>query len=90
MQLMNTKLDFGIFVQAQANRIVQGHFRYGAPQRRRNYMTRIEFELDAYKVSGNLEHLFNIANYCILENIKPQNKKFHLNVRARSATRGKV
>jgi len=78
------------FLQKQANRLVVGHIRYGIPEVRKKYMTRISIELKAYKKSGNLEHLYNIANYCILESLKPENTKFHFDGRVDSVTRGKI
>lgn len=69
---------------------MQGHVRYGAPDRRKKYMTRLFLELKAYKKTGNVEQLYNIANYCILESIAPENKKFHFYALADSVTRGKI
>lgn len=81
---------FEKFVQAMAFRIIQGHFRYGAPQKRKLYLTRAIKELEVYEKTGNGEHLYNAANYCHLEMYKPQNPKFHLDNTVDSVTRGKV
>jgi len=84
---MINKSRFHDFIQQMADRIMQGHFRYGNPNRRKNYVKRIELELKAYKENGNMEHLINIANYCHLETCEPWNKKFHFDSLAKSATR---
>jgi hypothetical protein len=82
-------LSFGLFVQRMANRIQAGEVRYGAPQLRKQYKSRMEFEVAAYHKTGNMEHLLNIANYAWLESEKPQHKKFHFDTGADSATRDK-
>lgn len=53
-------------------------------------MKRMTIEFQEYRRTGNGEHLFNIANYCILESVAPQNKKYHLNTLVDSVTRGKM
>lgn len=75
------------FMQRMIFRLAQGHAQYGPPERRKNYMTRIEKEINAYKKSGNCELLYNIANYCWLESQAPQNKKFHYDQTVGSVTR---
>lgn len=72
-----------------ANRLMQGQCRYGEPKASQNYFTRLMMETKAYKRTGNQEHLINIANYCVLESIAPENKKFHFDNTVDSATRGK-
>ncbi len=84
------KEAFEEFIQRMANRIMQGHCRYGAPDKRKKYMTRMEIEVKAYHRTGNAEHLYNIANYAHLECYAPEHKRFHFNSAAKSATRGKV
>ena len=74
-------------VQLMANRLLQGSFRYGAPARDHNYMTRMQMEMKAYKRTGNREHLLNISNYCVLETITPENPKFHFDNTVPSVTR---
>ncbi len=76
-----------MFVQKMANRILQGYTRYGGPDKSQKYMTRLRLELRAYKKTGNMEHLYNIANYAHLESIAPENKKFHYDDKADSVTR---
>lgn len=73
-----------------SKRIIQGHTRYGAPVVTKKYMKRLELELQAYKKSGNMEHLYNAANYCFLESYAPQNPKFMFAADIDSVTRGKV
>ncbi len=84
------KAAFQEFAQRMANRLAQGHCRYGPPDARKKYMTRLRFELNAYRRTGNAEHLLNIANYAHLECYAPENSKFHFDPRAESVTRGKV
>lgn len=78
------------FVQAMANRLIQGFTRYGPPDPEKKYMTRMKLELTAYRRTGNMEHLYNIANYCVLEAAAPENKKFHFDGTAESVTRSKL
>lgn len=85
-----TVYEFEIFIHKMAARIQVGEFRYGIPNKRKNYMTRIFMEFEAYRKSGNSEHLLNIANYCILETIAPENKKHHSDNTVDSVTRGRI
>jgi hypothetical protein len=80
---------FNQFLQRMANRISVGHIRYGIPDSRKLYMSRLETELAAYKKSGNMEHLWNIANYAFLESYAPEHKSHHLDSTVESATRKK-
>ena len=87
-QLGNPRLrPFSEHVQLMANRLLQGSFRYGAPAKDHNYMTRMTMELKAYRRTGNREHLLNISNYCVLETIAPENDRFHFDNTVASATR---
>lgn len=78
------------FMQGMAYRFVQGAYRYGNPKRSKRYFSRLKLEVDAYDKTGNAEHLRNIANYCGLEFIAPENKLFHDDPTVDSATRGKI
>jgi hypothetical protein len=78
------------FMQMMINRLLVGHVRYGAPKKEQNYMTRMLMEYKAYKRTGNMEHLINIANYCWLESEAPENKNFHFDAKVESATRAKL
>lgn len=80
---------FADFAQKMANRLIVGFLRYGPPRKEQNYMTRLIMETKAYKRTGNAEHLYNIANYCLLETITPENKKFCFDPTVESATRNK-
>lgn len=77
------------FMQKMTNRLAMGHYRYGEPQASKGYLTRMEAELKAYKRIGNCEQLYNIANYCWLESVAPENEKFHFDNRVKSVTRKK-
>ena len=79
--------SFREFVQQQVKRLVQGHFEYGPPCKSKNYMTRLEAEVKAYRRTGNREHLLNAANYCWLESEAPQNRKYHWDNTVLSVTR---
>lgn len=78
---------FQVFAQRMANRLLQGHVRYGLPDRKKLYLTRLKKELAAYEKTGNAEHLINVANYCILECEAPEHPKHHFDPLAMSATR---
>lgn len=82
--------EFHAFLQLQANRFVQGYYRYGSAKKSKRYMTRMGLELKAYKKTGNVEHLANIAVYCGLELECPEHKGQHFNSFAESITRGKI
>jgi hypothetical protein len=89
LKLPNEKA-FLDFVQKMANRLMQGYCRYGGPDKRHKYLSRLELELKEYKKTGNAEHLINIANYCHLECFAPENKRFHFDNTVDSATRDRV
>lgn len=82
--------EFHAFLQLQANRFAQGHYRYGAPRKSKRYMTRLSIELKAYRKTGNIEHLANIAVYAGLELQAPEHRGQHFDAFAASATRGTV
>ena len=84
------RIAFSKFAQCMANRLLQGHVRYGAPDADKRYMTRLILETKAYKRTGNREHLYNIANYCVLECITPENNKHHLDASVDSVTRKRM
>lgn len=77
----------GEFLQAQLARLAVGKYRYGPPSAHQMYLNRAKTELKAYQRSGNREHLLNAANYCWLESVAPQNKKFHWDNKVGSVTR---
>ena len=77
------------FLQQMANRAVVGHVRYGRPDTRKRYMSRIEKELEVYKSDGNREQLLNIAVYCFLESVAPEHPSHHHDATTPSATRRK-
>ena len=88
--LQRNKKSVQEFFNALSKRLAQGHARYGRPESRKAYLDRIGLELKAYRRTGNMEHLYNIANYCWLESETPQNPKFHYNQSVDSVTRGIV
>lgn len=82
-----TVRDFLSFLRRMGMRIAVGHIRYGEPDRRKRYMYRMKKELAAYKKSGNLEHLYNLANYAFLESVEPEHMAHHFDGTVESATR---
>lgn len=80
-------VELEAFLQSVINRFYVGAMRYGIPHRRKQYMTRITKEMEVYQKSGNFEQLLNTAVYCFLESLAPENKKFHFDPTAASATR---
>lgn len=84
--------SFAYFVQQMANRLIVGVFRYdkGRPTRKAKYMTRLQAEVKEYVRTGNLEHLYNAANYCYLESEAPEHPNFHFKHRHKSVTRDKL
>jgi hypothetical protein len=80
-------IEVKYFFQSQLDRRCVGGLRYGQPNRRQRYMTRMVKELKAYKTTGNHEHLINIANYAFLESYQPENKKYHFDATVDSVTR---
>lgn len=69
---------FIAFAQAMANRLMCGDTRYGVPDAGQLYLDKLKRELKAYEDTGNQEHLFNVANYCLLETHWPQHERSHL------------
>lgn len=84
-----TTIDYRDFLQHTANRIVVGEIRYGSPNRMKRYLSRLEKELGAYRRTGNIEHLYNIANYAFLESVAPEHKKQNFDPTVKSATRSR-
>jgi len=82
-----TRAVFWRFLQRMADRLVQGHHRYGRADRRQRYMTRLEKEVQAYRKTGNREHLMNAANYCFLECYYPEHPKTGYDPSVKSVTR---
>jgi hypothetical protein len=81
---------FHEFLRQQAFRLQQGHAQYGGPERRQQYMKRMKLEVDEYVKTGNVEQLYNIANYALLESVCPQNPKFHRDTLIDSVTRNHI
>lgn len=75
------------FCQQMANALAVGHAQYGHPSVEQKYMKRAELELHNYKSTGNALKLRDLANYCLLESLCPQNKKFHFDATAESSSR---
>lgn len=84
------KEDFAAFLNYMSKRIAGGAARYGPPDREKKYMTRLALELKAYRKTGNMEHLINVANYAWLESVAPENKRFHFDNMVDSVTRGRM
>lgn len=80
---------FRDFVQKMSNRMAFGIARYGQPDGEKRYWKRLKMDAKAYDKTGNREHLYNIANYAVLECLAPEHKKHHMDGRVGSVTRGK-
>lgn len=80
---------FEQMAQWMANRLTVGVVRYDPPRHERRYLSRLEREVKAYKRTGNIEHLINAANYCVLEYMRPEHTSPHHNNEAVSVTRGR-
>ena len=88
IELDKSKISvFRMFTQSMLNRLTVGELRYGAANRKQKYMTRMLKEMSAYVKNGNAEHLFNIANYCVLEWIAPEHSRHRLDTTVESVTR---
>ena len=65
------------------NRLVMGAFRYGLFRAqlqegiRYDSLSSIQRHLEAYRESGNLEHLVDIANLCLVEFTVPAHPTAH-------------
>lgn len=81
--------SFKDFLQKMANRRSVGACRYGDISKAGKYFSRMQDEVKAYKKTGNMEQLLNIAVYTFLESYAPENPKFHHNPLADSVTRKK-
>jgi hypothetical protein len=78
---------FNSLFQLMANRLTVGHVRYPNGSK---FITRLKEELKVYQKKGNAEQLLNIANYALLEYLKPEHKNFHHDNKVDSVTRGKI
>jgi len=79
--------SFQEFLQRMANRRTVGSVRYGRVNAEQKYFSRLKKEAEAYRRSGNAEHLLNIAVYAFLETFAPENKRFHFDNTVDSVTR---
>lgn len=81
------RYTFWRFIQRMADRLVQGHYRYGKADPQQKYMSRLEREVKEYRLTGNREHLLNAANYCFLESVYPEHTKTGYDPTVESVTR---
>lgn len=81
--------EMRFFYQRCLDRLCVGALRYGEPSRRNRHLTRLVKELSAYRRTGNVEHLFNIANYAFLELAAPEHRHPVYDPTVESATRQK-
>lgn len=80
-------LVFASYAQKMVNRLLLGGLQYGPAQRRKRYAERAQVELDAYKKTGNMEHLINMSNYGFLESCAPSHPNAHFDDTVDSVTR---
>lgn len=82
------RTELKAFIQSIANRAAQGSLRYPGPaSKKKKYLTRLKIELREYERTGNFEQLLNLAVYCFLESLAPENPKFHFDNTVDSVTR---
>lgn len=89
-QLQQKDQALDSFVSQMRYRLHIGQHRYGSADRRQLYWKRLLLETAAFKRTGNAEHLYNIANYCLLESLTPSHPKYHVDSKVESVTRGKL
>jgi histidyl-tRNA synthetase len=80
---------FHTYLQQMANRVVVGYVRYGYPEKRKCFMSRMLEEAKAYKKKGNKEQTLNVSVYGFLESFAPEHPHFHFDNKIDSVTRGK-
>lgn len=86
--LTDLGLDFVLFVQEMANRLLVGHYRYYKKDRvNKKFLTMAKLELETYNKTRNKEHLRNVANYCFLEFLHPEIDEVHDNKLVNSVRR---
>jgi hypothetical protein len=78
--------EFSQFLQRMAARRDQGHAAYGTSRATKRYLSRLGRELDAYKRTGNQEHLLNVAVYAWLESVRPEREETHFDPAVASVT----
>jgi len=70
------------FEKLQRARLIMGAFRYGrlgeAGKPQWDRITRIQWDVARYQATGNLEHLVDAANHCMLEFVEGRHPKRHL------------
>jgi len=81
------EVEVEFFLKLFVNRFAVGNLRYGRPNRRKQYLTRLRKELRAYGKTGNMEQLLNVAVYAMLESMCPQHRAFHFDNSVDSVTR---
>jgi hypothetical protein len=65
------------FLQRMVNRLAFGYYRYGPPDPRQDYLSRLKRAVERYEETGNLEFLVDAANYCLLETAMPLHPNAH-------------
>jgi hypothetical protein len=74
-----THYDTDEFMSLMFNRIMFGHLRYGEMKHNKkyDYIKSAKMKLDLFLGDGNLEHLVDAANYCLIEFRIGQHPKRH-------------
>jgi len=69
------------FEKLQRARLIMGAFRYGrlgaAGKPPWDRITRIQWDVARYQATGNLEHLVDAANHCMLEFVEGRHPNRH-------------
>lgn len=72
--------QFPLFIDGMAARLALGWMKYGKRDNARvvwNHRATLKDVLAAYDEDGNMEHLIDAANYCLLEFGRPSHPKAH-------------
>lgn len=69
------------FIQKMRNRIIVSHYKYGwiseSYPEIADAIASLEQRLELYKQTGNLEHLIDVANFSMIEYMRPRHQNAH-------------
>jgi hypothetical protein len=73
------------FLQGMINRLAVGYHRYGPlDPKRANWVKTLELRLEAYKETGNIDYLMDVANFAMFEWRFSQHQEAHNDPNAKS------
>lgn len=83
MEALQWGEEWQYILSLMKNRMVMGGYRYGPTklQKPREFdnVADTKRRLDLYEADGNMEHLVDAANICIIECLKKSHPNFHFN-----------